>query len=463
MSYMNQHIVAHWGMSEHGIVQDIAYPGEYLKRGLIAHYLLNDNAASTDIADSIGDHDGTSTQNSSVMSVAGKINTAIDFNGTSDEIEIPSDGDWSPGLGDWGISAWVKTSGAGTGAETHDRIISCQIAGRYWYLGITREDGYSRGGWNDGLGGWHGNGATDLYDGAWHNIVASFIRGDGILTIKMYLDGELESTQSSTYGAGTVSLAGAEVYIGSGGSDYFFDGSVDDVRIYNRAPSASEASALYNGGNGTEAYGRHHGTTTGIDSTNLVTTPYGGIGTQFNGTDEDVNFSTGTFNAVMSGISSYSFSCLLSYDSINANQYDNIFFASFVNSSSSSVYLNIRGDGANAGKVQIGGRGSAGDAFQSMTSAGALSQGRTYHIVAVFNYAEDTINIIIDGVPETPTAVTFAESVYTPGTPTRADVIGYDNSGTASRHFAGILDEIQIFSKELTVIQANDLRKRITL
>ena len=144
MSYMDS-LIAHWDMSEIN-PQDITYPGEYLKVGLVAHYKLNDNAATTNIIDSVSDHDGTATQNSSAMTVAGKIGTAIDFNGTTDEVEIPSDYMWSPGVGGCPIAAWVKTSGAGTGAELSERMISCRIAGGEWYLGITRDSGFSRGG-----------------------------------------------------------------------------------------------------------------------------------------------------------------------------------------------------------------------------------------------------------------------------------------------------------------------------
>jgi Concanavalin A-like lectin/glucanases superfamily len=39
-----------------------------------------------------------------------------------------------------------------------------------------------------------------------------------------------------------------EIGSGSGGTNYFFPGKIDDVRVYNRALSATEVKQLYNAG-----------------------------------------------------------------------------------------------------------------------------------------------------------------------------------------------------------------------
>ena len=57
--------------------------------GPVAHYKLNEDADNTNIVDSEGIQSaGTASQNTDQMSVAGKINKAISFNGTSDYIDL---------------------------------------------------------------------------------------------------------------------------------------------------------------------------------------------------------------------------------------------------------------------------------------------------------------------------------------------------------------------------------------
>jgi prepilin-type N-terminal cleavage/methylation domain-containing protein len=57
------------------------------------------------------------------------------------------------------------------------------------------------------------------------------------------------SSLSGTYPLGTSSIpANPTVYIGNSYPNYYWFGSIDDVRIYNRALSAAEIQALYAGG-----------------------------------------------------------------------------------------------------------------------------------------------------------------------------------------------------------------------
>lgn len=56
----------------------------------LLYYTMNDNAASTTVIDSKGISNGTSARNTSTMSVAGKLATALEFNGSSDQIDVPN-------------------------------------------------------------------------------------------------------------------------------------------------------------------------------------------------------------------------------------------------------------------------------------------------------------------------------------------------------------------------------------
>lgn len=81
---------------------------------------------------------------------------------------------------------------------------------------------------------------TAPVDGAWHHIAYTF---DGT-TDKLYLDG----TPTSGLGVGHDAGAPTSVFIGAdSASTNFFNGSVDEVRVYNRALNAREIASMASG------------------------------------------------------------------------------------------------------------------------------------------------------------------------------------------------------------------------
>ena len=82
---------------------------------------------------------------------------------------------------------------------------------------------------------------TAINDGAWHQCVATWQQGGGALTL--YVDGNLEAT-----GTGGTNAPTAPTYLRFGSlqtGTNFFAGSLDDIRMYNRALGNNEVTALY--------------------------------------------------------------------------------------------------------------------------------------------------------------------------------------------------------------------------
>lgn len=82
----------------------------------------------------------------------------------------------------------------------------------------------------------------------WHHFV--FMYDDNVKSIKVYIDNQLVSTVVVT---GYVDVATTPTYIGArpywnGPTVFFFNGKIDDVRIYNRALNALEVNALFHEG-----------------------------------------------------------------------------------------------------------------------------------------------------------------------------------------------------------------------
>ena len=96
----------------------------------------------------------------------------------------------------------------------------------------------------EGVGG---VGRALLIEGQWHHVTATFdeLSGD----IRMYLDGELDSTNTGfSYGSGTdapLKMGCSNLSAETGEAGEFFNGTLDDVRIYNYAKTTDQIAQDY--------------------------------------------------------------------------------------------------------------------------------------------------------------------------------------------------------------------------
>ena len=96
------------------------------------------------------------------------------------------------------------------------------------------------------LGGVTISGGSSLADGNWHHLAVSVPENANSGEVKLYVDG------SATNGSGTTSINTSnanDLKIGSDGSAYY-NGQLDDVRIYNAELNASMIAKVYGGGTG---------------------------------------------------------------------------------------------------------------------------------------------------------------------------------------------------------------------
>jgi hypothetical protein len=101
--------------------------------------------------------------------------------------------------------------------------------------------------WNGSLSASFGSNATIANSSGWMLATTTY---DGS-TLKLYINGELDNSMSTTVGVG--SPASYNAAIGGMGFDpatYTLDGKIDDVRLYNRALSIEEIRSLYKLGSG---------------------------------------------------------------------------------------------------------------------------------------------------------------------------------------------------------------------
>jgi len=186
------------------------------------------NGTGNNVLDSTS-NTNTGTPVASPADATGQIGQALSFNGSSQEVWMPDSG--LP-TGDRTMSVWFNTSANevwwqnsgiiqyGTNSSLAD-IGNVLVAGN-WLNSVTINDGK-----------WHLATLTVAYNGSWPS------------TWRIYLDGVQVAQSSVCYQDTTLN---GTLSIG-GGAYGLFNGSIDDVRIYNRALSADEITANYNSTN----------------------------------------------------------------------------------------------------------------------------------------------------------------------------------------------------------------------
>jgi hypothetical protein len=229
-----------------------------LEPNCVADYNMNDDAANTTVVDAMGSYNGTAQQNTSDMHVAGKINGALTFNGTSDYINTNTF--QSVFQSDFSISFWIKptdgqpSSGRGVmGAinpvQSYEAKFSQSTGGNLYFtykLSVLLSLFLSSVIWDDG-------------ETPWKHVTLVIYQDDADVKGEMYVNGILV-TSSQIEGQMSDYLNGGAFFIGKvyGTPPTYFDGLIDNVIISNKALSTEEITFLYYNGKGTEQLTDHY-------------------------------------------------------------------------------------------------------------------------------------------------------------------------------------------------------------
>lgn len=208
---------------------------------LVAHWKL-DEPSGTSAADSSGNgYTGTYT-NSPTLNVAGAFGTskAVTFASASSQYgDVPHNAAFS--TASWTIACWIKptTWTSGAGLDTLLSKSSSSFPFAPWELRKTTSATTVE--INIGAGGSSATAVgSSLTAGTWAHVAATW---DGT-TLRIYNNGSQTATSTATSGSAFTNSANISI----GRSTQFgryFNGTIDDVRIYSRALSAADVAALY--------------------------------------------------------------------------------------------------------------------------------------------------------------------------------------------------------------------------
>ena len=217
------------------------YDGTLPLANVVCQYNMNDNAASTVVAAAVGVA-AASTANTSTKHVAGKLDGALNFNGSNDKITCTTNTGLPQGDAPFSLECWVQFT------DEYDymcimHIGSAQSGRKIAALGRSADKKIK---WN--VYGtepviWDG----PAEHGVWYHIVGCY---DGSAAWRGYVNG-MEYTGSF---AGNMNIDTNMVCFGAfswGGQ--WLKGDGDVWRVYNKALTAGEVALLYNAGAGIES------------------------------------------------------------------------------------------------------------------------------------------------------------------------------------------------------------------
>ena len=231
--------------SAHGNYASATHTVVINEPGLLAWLKLDETSGTSAIDSSPEENHGTLVDMEAGDRIAGKFGGALHFDNTDERITMAN-----VAPDDFSISFWMRTTRAfplTANPPTGLAIINADSPGAAtdFLIAGTQENGLSRISFQTGLGSGGANqilhATSAVNTGNWVHVTCTRAKSTG--EMKIYINGSLEATRTgslATLSANPVLCIGATP--GNAGTSY--EGDLDQIRIYNRALSATEVTVL---------------------------------------------------------------------------------------------------------------------------------------------------------------------------------------------------------------------------
>ena len=209
----------------------------FITTGDAQHYYKFEETAGTVLKDEYGTASGAVTD--PTWQVTGHEGSALAFNGTSTKVEL---GNAAALIGatDFTISAWIKTSAIPEGVIIQQRGFGDPGMDGQYQLKVTTAGKISFFTYKLSVYGLNFTSTLTVNDGNWHHVTV--VREGTLGTI--YIDGSASGTHTSP---SIIPLKSLPVAIGYDQRDTnkFFTGSIDELKIYDAALTASQVHDIF--------------------------------------------------------------------------------------------------------------------------------------------------------------------------------------------------------------------------
>ncbi len=390
--------------------------------GIVAHYKMNDKAFNTVVIDVKGGNNGTFSINTEARNVGGKINDAFDLNGTTDNIAVSKNFS-----GTFSLSLWIKVAAGFSGPGYLFDFRKPSDSGGAGFFWFDADDKLGKSGgqiYVDTV-------ATDPQtfiptQDTWHHLVLSGITIDGP---EGYFIGQRHS--------------------GSG----FFDGIIDDVRIYEGTLTQAQINTINNSDSGTETIELFRDTIVAIDTakfndgTITGTTKTSGI----NGLNPYTMFFDGIDDQIVDVLEipfgSFSISAWINFDTTGLVQQ---IYSNRAEAGGNPIVEFIIGGTEN---LQSALRSNAGAGISTVVGDTTLVVDTWYHVVVTYDVVSGAHVLYVNGgVDKT--------GNYSGGTWSDVDnrYIGARKTDTSVRDFwNGKISNVRIYDRSLKHAEVNKL------
>lgn len=225
-----------WGQTKPPVGTQIDL-GDPINNQLVGYWLLNEGGGLR--AFDYSGRNNTGTLTNGPIYKPGKFNApCLSFDGVDDFVRFA----FSVNFSSITLAAWVNTKSA-----TIQEIVNADgidnFSNRFWQFRVNSTGVFDTILFNSAGTAFTASSVATVNNGKFRFLVGTM---DSSGNMKNYIDGKLDGTQTLT---GSLKNGTEHPRIGggggqTGGSTYFL-GKIDDVRIYNRALSASEIMRLY--------------------------------------------------------------------------------------------------------------------------------------------------------------------------------------------------------------------------
>ncbi|MCX6767759.1 MAG: LamG domain-containing protein [Candidatus Micrarchaeota archaeon] len=391
----------------------------YNQSGAIGWWRFN-NASAYGESDSLAfDYSGNGNNGTinGAAYVDGKFSKALDFDGTDDYVDY---GDACDLTGSFAIEAWIKTS------QTGGMIITKIKENTAWNYQINVD---GSGHLQAYVGGWVTSTGT-VNDNRWRHVA---LVSDGS-TGHLYIDGIQDGSGAISPTANNYPLyVGAYESLG-GGVGGFFDGTIDDIIIYNRGLSADEIREDYLRGAGTRDYSGNgnNGTNHGASWTS---------GGEFGGA---LDFDGSTSYVTVPDSAAFDFgSGDFAIETWIYPTAEPAVMGEIINKAAASSYSPWRILRANGGEIQWY-MANATPLWTAYANTGLYAPLNTWTHIAMAR-TSGTVTVYVNGVASTPASANFA--LYNP----TVDVcLGRLCLHGTPYYFQGLMDNAIIYNRSLS-------------
>ncbi|MFA5061912.1 MAG: LamG domain-containing protein [Patescibacteria group bacterium] len=452
-------IIFLWLMAPANAIVVNSSPAKSLTNGLVGWWTFDgmDTTASTANAKNGLGNNGTRMGTTSL--VRGKIGQAIKLDGLSGQINAGS----ASGFGSTEshtFSAWINAKALGADADW-PCIISRDNTGVGTDLLIYNQKISFL--YNGGAAAVFGNSPLSL--NKWYFISVVYDASTNKATF--YVNGLLDVTSNAL---GSWNSGSAPLYIGSyQGSTHFFNGSIDDARIYSRALSATEIQQLYKQGGGvinktdlikaqlrTGLVGQW--TFDGLSVTSTGVLDQSGLGNnggrqggtslvrgkigqamKFDGTNDFID--VGHSNTSLDLEDRLTLSTWVKFNVLTGT------FEEMIVKSGGYYWIGITQDGADYKPYFLIYNGTN----RTVTGVTSIKTGVWYHIVGTWDKNEGTMRLYLNGI--------FENSLPNITTSIFAQTANVYLGGDVTVRINGLIDDARIYNRALSATEIQELYK----